>query len=659
MLIKYLKLKNFRQFYGTHELYFSTDELNKVTTVIGDNTTGKTTLLQSFSWCLYGELELPEKKNILNLDKKNELSNDEKADVFVEIELTHNKKVYTIKREQKCSKKGYSQTGTNLSVQCMDDKGNTNNVQNLNCQNVVNEILPNGLSHCFFFDNERINNITKKGQIAKSVELLLGLESIGNAEDHLGDMTRKTSVIGKLGSELKSVNQKELLLKQDELDKKAEQLDNSKDKIKQHEVNITKLEALFNENSNILRDNEQTTKIKSKIDSLANSIVDVNKNIKINEKNFLKYVSNNFEVLFGHQIYDNIIKQLSGNDDQTHSDIYIPTGVIEEIIKTRKCICGNRVYEESTEYKALLALLENSKQNKVKNTKDSYVTKISTLNSSFNQIFEEQNNLHIEIEKSRSQINDLEFDREAKQKEISDKKDFKDLISDNEKIIQQIKKDQEKKENAMLDTQSLTATINDLSTEIIKMTQENIENRKVFAWIEYAEGLKKYFSNLLNREKENIRNSLQINVNEIFAKMYSGKRKIKIDEKYEISLYYTNNSDGVVSTESPGLTTVKNFAYITGLVKTAHERMVHENKEDDIINIETEPFPLIMDAPFSNIDEHHIRQISKVLPEVAEQIIFFTMKKDWDIAEKTMPHVGKCYTLHKLSETKTEIRGGK
>lgn len=63
-----------------------------------------------------------------------------------------------------------------------------------------------------------------------------------------------------------------------------------------------------------------------------------------------------------------------------------------------------------------------------------------------------------------------------------------------------------------------------------------------------------------------------------------------------------------------------------------------------------------MDAPFSNADETHTANISKVLPEIAEQVIMFVMQKDWNYAEPVMQHsVGKRYHLSKITETYTRL----
>ena len=71
---------------------------------------------------------------------------------------------------------------------------------------------------------------------------------------------------------------------------------------------------------------------------------------------------------------------------------------------------------------------------------------------------------------------------------------------------------------------------------------------------------------------------------------------------------------------------------------------------------ENEAYPLVMDAPFSNADETHIKNISTVLPAVANQVIMFVMEKDWQYAEPVMAgRVGKYCKLKKFSESYTKI----
>lgn len=61
MLLKELRLKNFRQFTGEQSVSFSTDIVRNVTVIMGENGSGKTTLAQAFTWCLYGDTDFEDK----------------------------------------------------------------------------------------------------------------------------------------------------------------------------------------------------------------------------------------------------------------------------------------------------------------------------------------------------------------------------------------------------------------------------------------------------------------------------------------------------------------------------------------------------------------------------------------------------------------------
>lgn len=90
MLIKKLRMENFRQFKGTTNVEFSTNPAKNVTVILGDNTFGKTTLLQAFNWCFYGTVVFPHNPDfLLNLEKANDMINGDTRDVEVEITVIH------------------------------------------------------------------------------------------------------------------------------------------------------------------------------------------------------------------------------------------------------------------------------------------------------------------------------------------------------------------------------------------------------------------------------------------------------------------------------------------------------------------------------------------------------------------------------------------
>lgn len=155
------------------------------------------------------------------------------------------------------------------------------------------------------------------------------------------------------------------------------------------------------------------------------------------------------------------------------------------------------------------------------------------------------------------------------------------------------------------------------------------------------------------RISSSIREQLEDKVNSIFERMYHGHRRVAIDMRYQVSLLTTIADREVAAGESEGSNRVKNFAFIAGLVALAKEKIIADSGENGI-PIPTEPYPLVMDAPFSNADETHTANISKILPEVAEQVIMFVMQKDWNYAQPVMANkIGATYQLQKQSETYT------
>ena len=102
MLLKSMKLTNFRQFKETQSIQFSTDSEKNVTIIMGENGSGKTTLAQAFTWCLYGDTDFDDKV-VLNKAVAKNLGPNNEAIVRVELSVLHADFDYTMIREQKYS----------------------------------------------------------------------------------------------------------------------------------------------------------------------------------------------------------------------------------------------------------------------------------------------------------------------------------------------------------------------------------------------------------------------------------------------------------------------------------------------------------------------------------------------------------------------------
>ncbi len=181
------------------------------------------------------------------------------------------------------------------------------------------------------------------------------------------------------------------------------------------------------------------------------------------------------------------------------------------------------------------------------------------------------------------------------------------------------------------------------------------KNKEIIRYINYAELIAQWLKETYAEKETTIRETLQDRVNDIFQRMYHGKRRVVIDANYQVSLITDLNGVSKETGESEGLNRVKNFAFIAGLVSMAKDKVVASSGDQEI-DLSSEPYPLVMDAPFSNTDETHIANISKELPEASEQVIMFVMNKDWLYAKPVLEgRVGASYVLSKISEQYSEL----
>ena len=199
--------------------------------------------------------------------------------------------------------------------------------------------------------------------------------------------------------------------------------------------------------------------------------------------------------------------------------------------------------------------------------------------------------------------------------------------------------------------------IESLEKQISALQLATDKNKRVNTYIAYAQRIYEWFKKSYDEKEKEVKDELYTSINTLFKQMYHGERIVEVDDKYHITLKVDSGNGVYVNDTSPGLDTVKNFAFIAGIVDLARKKAQQKGDGFDAIEYSSEPYPIVMDAPFSNADEKHIANISKVLPQVAEQVILVVMNKDWEYAQANMSDkVGMIYQIEKHSEVNSTIR---
>lgn len=649
MIIKQIKLTNFRQFMGEHVIEFSTDKEKNVSVILGSNTCGKTTIVGAFIWGLYGVNNLKEPKMLLNSVLAQKLTFGSQ-DVSVEITLNHDNKDYIILRTQRFSKSatGDSVRGNapELKVSYVVESGETIPVNPAECQNVIESILPQALSDYFFFDGERIKSINTKANVKDAVRGLMGLDVYSAGMDHLNPNSG-SSVIGKFKKEIDTGKDQEATRRKYQIEEFKANLDGYEKKTPQILDELQHWQTKKDEYDRIIRENEDVKAAQTKRAQLEREVADYEEEIKNSETRFINDINYNASKFFAIPLIKRGFEVLKSAKDEGEGIPNMHASSIEYILKRGKCICGcdltkNQGAVECIQHEQSL-LPPQHIGTEVRMFRKDMENALSTSAMYVDNIKSDYRTWLNSQQKLEYCKKDLKI--------ISDKiigfEDVEKYERKRQEAVQQLARFEQAKAGNHDAIVRLKALIEANEKEIDKLIVANEKNKKIQRYCDYAQAIYDWFKDFYDRQEKEVKDDLLASINENFSKMYHGSREITMNNDYKITPVLAGDKSELAKSE--GLETVTNFSFIMGLVELARKKAMKIEDEELANQPITEPYPIVMDAPFSNTDIKHIENITARLPEVAEQVIIFVMDKDWNYAKKELEkHLGSKYIIEKV-----------
>jgi DNA sulfur modification protein DndD len=647
MLLKYIKLTNFRQFRGIQQVDFSTDAEKNVTVILGKNTSGKTTLMQAFNWCLYSEVSF-KTKVLLNKDVEELMCAGDEETVEVEILLSHKDIDYKIKKIQiyKCHSKGEVRTvDTQSSMSYLTIDGQTKIIEPYHIKDSINKILPHDLSGYFFFDGERINSISTKQDVAQSVKGLMGLDVLESTIEHL-KKSRKA-----LENNLDLVGNRNAQEAKQKIDSTAARIADIDESLKQFRQEIDYYESQKENAAQELRDNDAAAKLQQEKERLDSVIIGLQQSYTKAVNDLVKKFNKNAFAFFGKPLIERAATMLKNSDDVVASIKGINADAVKQILKMSVCICGTYIEKGSKEEKELLKQIDFMPPKSIGTLVAEFDEASSNHLSYSEDYYTDIENKYMDLRRYKKELSKKEEEREIISQSLINQKDTKALEENYQHISKTLRQKQNEEKELIAKKGGLEKDGKDCQRIFDSTVHANEKNKNINVCIAYIDEMLLWITDTYQAQESDIREKLELKINSMFSQMYHGKRSIRIDRNFKVSY------DDVKTDESGGLETVKNFAFIAGLVELAKEKLI--SSKDGEYDLGAEPYPLVMDAPFSTADEKHVCNISRLLPTIAQQVIMVVMEKDWTFAQAELnKRVGKEYRLDKQNETYTIIRGG-
>ena len=194
---------------------------------------------------------------LLNLELASQMQYGSREIVEVKIILIHKNTEYFISRTQeyfwKDNKVRGEKSKITMSYRLLGSDGQTD-IRDQYIEKMINEILPRNLSNFFFFDTERVRDVSTRQDVSESVKGLLGLTALDNAIKHLGSKTLKTTVLGKFYASMDIEGNKKAAEALEHINSTqhrkaviAEQLESIKAQITDYEAEKTRLDQILSE----------------------------------------------------------------------------------------------------------------------------------------------------------------------------------------------------------------------------------------------------------------------------------------------------------------------------------------------------------------------------------------------------------------------------
>lgn len=669
MLLKSIKYHNFRPFIGEQKIELidkNSKENSKVTVILGDNTFGKSTFVLSFIWCLYGESRFNRPDDILNKKVAAQMKVDGEAETaYVEIEFDDDNKQYTMRRTQSFIKNNRGQLkslNAEANLTYVTPEGETKSAGRY--QNeidlVIKSILPLDLSHFFFFEGEKNNEIKRK-DLGKAVRTLLGLEAFDRMRSHLyGSQTQNApytnSVMGDYLRRQNDESNEQARGEYSKIEQAEIEIKKTENRIKELDSEIANYEELVEKINEKLRQAAPSKELQARRDGIAKELEKAEKSLEKNNKELFILFNDESLPLFIMPLSEKIMDKLKNMKVDNKGIKGLEATAIRELLKRGECLCGCDLTVGSSAYKNVAGYINFVSPNNIGTDIRDMMDRVK-INAEFCKEFVAKfEECYKEIVSLRNEINLLEREDTLILEKLSeigvlDTEESENSLSDYKRKIKELREERD----AKMSYKSSKENERGNATKNFNMYKSKSERaKKIQIYYKYAEAIYNWVNENYSIKEDKLRERLNSYISELFNNMYEGKRDICIDEKYNINMTY----NGEIVDDTGGLRVIQYFAYVGGLVRLAYEIMI-ERESDEDGNRETlgEQYPLVLDAAFSHADENHTKNIARELSKSVNQLVLAIMKKDWVYAkEGLVGKVGRMYELNKIDETEIHIQ---
>jgi len=638
MNLQRIRLKHFRQFYGDQTIEIAPPGERNVTLVHAENGVGKTTLLNSVLWALFGEeattKRFEQRDKIINFQAEKE--GDRTASV--EVVFQHENVSYLASRSHTVTSGGYVQR--RFAVMKMTGNGALSEPLP-NPDAFINTVIPGAMAPYFFFDGEQAETFSSEANhkaIAAAIRDILGSTLIETAIADLKYVARKfNEEIGDRAGdqEIKA------------LERRISELEANKEGWGEIVVSLGKeieaYETQLTDIANRLKEAQAAAQYQTLRETKQQQLSIVQSQLLETRSEILRWIPTKGISM----ISSTLTSQSLDFIDEESLKGRIPSPYNEEFVKgllqAKKCICERPLDAASPEWRAVTSLLTKAGNAEVlsrvvrvrartamlKELREDAPRLLQSAEEKLARLLEQQNTLEREIEEIGKKLEALPIaeiqERERARKELEKKMDS----AKTERIRKQ------------RDIEHANEEITRLNRQVGDLALKNTEARKLVLRRELADTGAEFLQSYLGVNEQEARKDIQDVVNRILEETARRHYRFEIDEGFQIRLLF---QDGTPTPKSGGENQMMSLAFIAALVQFADKR---SKQDENGLFVPATVAPLILDSPFGQLDDAYRSATAAFVPKMAPQVVLLVSSSQGkEEVTKALEHrVGAEYVL--------------
>ena len=653
MYLDYIEITNFRPYYGTQRINFGFNQNENLTIILADNGSGKTSLVNALTWCLYGrELHDVRDKSepLYNLKAAEIAENDDSInEISVKVKIRFyyfeegDKKYLNICRSLSFHKWGDADWESAFEDHLVVEESGSQVLEDDYAQDEIDNKIPENMFQYFFFNGATLSNYFNNDSelnLKTSVEDISQIGLINELDDHL---MKTFNIINKRYDKKKpeghknynklieaKISEKSTL--KNKVDKNYDLIDEAMELVRSLDDKLTKA------------DSDHVKELTEERKKLENQKKSLNKSIDRKTAEYESTILDLFPIVV---LFDELVESLKIADGARKTKTAPPLiekTLLKDIIKDGYCICGVKLEDHPECLEELKKRME--KTSEVQN--DTFYTEYNEIQKVLSKLKDLP-----KIQTLREDITNSDFQLKNIEKTIDDISDELINIDIDDISLFEEQRDKNKTKAAELrkENADFNSKIDRLDNEINSLKEERKRSEKLEGElkelenkIEFCENAIDIISNLNSNVQRHIREKVNRKTREQFIDIgwdYNKYTDVIIEDDYKIKITKSSGKQVRPGDLSDGEENLLALSFMMAL---------HSLSGFEI--------PLIIDAPLEKLDKgkriDFISDLHKYTKE--KQIVFLFTDSQYteDVRAHMLPNIVDEYELKQFKD-KTEI----